>query len=532
MRRERWYGAGWWLIGWLAVAGARAQPVDLSFLQTRAEATGYEETTRYDELMGFLDVLDRASPRLHLTRFGYTTEGRALPLMVYGAPEGAGPGAVRRTGKTRVFVMANIHAGEVCGKEAMLMLLRSLAAGRYARWADSLVVMVAPIYNADGNERVNLFNRPRQHGPVGGMGQRPNAQGLDLNRDHVKLDSPEARSLVRLLNDYDPHVVVDLHTTNGTVHAYHLTYAPPLHPNTDAGIVALLRNVWLPEVTDIVREKYGWDFYYYGNLPSPGSERARGWYTFDHRPRFSTNYAGLRNRFAILSEAYAYATFEERVQATLRFVEEVLHFAYANATVIRKRTAAADAGVVVGRPLALTARPAPSAEPVEILLGAVAEEQNPYSGAVMLRRRDVRRPERMTEYGTFVPVETVPAPAAYVVPASLAAVRDRLQAHGIRFTVLGTERPATVERFRIDSVHVAERPYQNRHLRTLYGGYEPAETTLPAGALVVPVDQPLGRLAFTLLEPRSDDGLATWGLLDEALEGATYYPILRLPAGE
>ena len=99
-------------------------------------------------------------------------------------------------------------------------------------WPDSVVLLVAPIYNADGNERIRLDNRPRQNGPVGGMGQRPNAQDHDLNRDHMKLDAPESRSLVRLLRAYDPQVALDLHTTNGSRHAYHLTYAPPLHPAT------------------------------------------------------------------------------------------------------------------------------------------------------------------------------------------------------------------------------------------------------------------------------------------------------------
>ena len=51
--------------------------------------------------------------------------------------------------------------------------------------------------------------------------------------------------------------------------------------------------------------------------------------------------------------------------------------------------------------------------------------------------------------------------------------------------------------------------------------------TLPAGTVVVSVDQPLGRLAFMLLEPRSDDGLVNWNVLDEALEGAEVYPIVR-----
>jgi murein tripeptide amidase MpaA len=189
---------------------ARAQANDAALLLTRAERTDFRETTRYAEVVELAERLAAASPDIHLTTFGYTFEGRSLPLLVVGAPD-ASPESVRATGKTRVYLQGNIHAGEVCGKEALLMLLRRFAAGEYPSWTDSLVLLVAPIYNADGNERVRLVNRPRQHGPIGGMGQRPNAQGLDLNRDHTKLDSPEARSLVRMINDYDPHVLVDLH---------------------------------------------------------------------------------------------------------------------------------------------------------------------------------------------------------------------------------------------------------------------------------------------------------------------------------
>ncbi len=518
----------------LPPAAAGAQTVaDPAGLRTRPERTQFAETTRYEEVVAFLQALADASPRIHLTHFGYSFEGRPLPLAVLGA-EGADPEAVRAAGKTRVFVQANIHAGEVEGKEAMLLLLRSLAQGEHRSWTDSLVLLIAPIYNADGNERVNLTNRPLQHGPIGGMGQRPNAQGYDLNRDHMKLDSPEAHSLALLLQRYDPHVAVDLHTTNGTFHGYHLTYAPPLNPNTDSAIVRQLRERWLPAVTRAIREKHGWDFYYYGNVPSrespwaaePGAERA--WYTFDHRPRFNNNYVGLRNRFAILSEAFAYLTFEERVLATLRFVEEILDYAAANAGTIRRLTAEADARSIVGRSLAVRSRPERSAQPVEILLGEVREVRNPFSGEVMLRRLEVRRPERMPEYGTFTPTETERAPRAYLVPPELTGVVAKLEAHGVRFSRL--ERPETlqVEQFRIASSTQAEQPFQGHRERTLTGAYEAARRmTVPAGTIVVPVEQPLGRLAFYLLEPRSDDGLVNWDLLGEALEGAEFYPILR-----
>ena len=511
----------------LFASGARAQSNPLDQLQTRAEASGYEQTSRYQDVVAFLEGVARASEKIHLTHFGYSVEGRPLPLVVAGHLADATPGAVRRSGKTRVLVQANIHAGEVCGKEAALGLLRELAQGEHAAWLDSLVLLVAPIYNADGNERIRLYHRPRQHGPLGGMGQRANAQGYDLNRDHMKLDSPEARALVRLLNRYDPHVVVDLHTTNGTFHAYHLTYALPLNPNTDAGIVSFLREKWLPEVAQAVRQKHGWEFYYYGNLPWRGMPRERGWYTFDHRPRFNNNYVGLRNRFAILSEAYAYLTFEERIWATRVFVEEILDFARVHATVIRNLTAAADRRSVVGQELAVRAEHARSATEVEILLGEVEEERNPYTGKTMLRRKDVRLPERMPEFGTFRPTERVRAPRAYLVPAALGGVVELLQAHGVRLRALERATEMQVERFHIDSTRVAERTYQGHHAQTLFGHYQRIRETVPAGTWEVPLEQPLGRLLFYLLEPRSDDGLVAWGLLQEALKEAASYPILR-----
>jgi len=503
---------------------ASAQEGTFDLLLTRAERTDFRETTSYVEVVDLVERLAAQSPEVHLTTFGYTWEGRPLPLVVVGAPD-ATPESVKASGKTRVYVQGNIHGGEVCGKEALLMLLRRHTAGEYASWTDSLVLLIAPIYNADGNERVRLDNRPRQNGPLGGMGQRPNAQGLDLNRDHAKLDSPEARSLVRLMNEYDPHVVLDLHTTDGTRHAYHLTYSPPLHPNTPEAIDRYLRGQWLPELTARIKEKHGWDYYYYGNAQPRGGSPA--WVTFDHRPRFNNNYAGLRNRLGILSEAYAYASFEDRVRATLWFVEEALDFAMQRSGEIRRLVEQADGESVVGRRLAVRAVPRRSPE-VTILLGEVDETRHPLTGATVLRRRDVSNPVRMAEYGSFEPSETAIAPPAYYVLPESADAIERLEAHGVTVVRYASSRDVRAERFQLDSTSVAEREFQGHRERTVWGRWVPERTTLPAGSAFVSLDQPLGRLAFTLLEPRSDDGLVSWGLVDESIEEGRL-PILRTP---
>ena len=189
---------------------------------------------------------------------------------------------------------------------------------------------------------------------------------------------------MKLWNDYDPHVGFDLHTSDGSAHGYYLTYSPPLNPDTSPAIMKIMTDEWFPFVTKDMKAKHGWDSFYYGNAATPGGrgrrrprprragrgERRRGsrqrqrrrrqptgpreWRTFEHVPRFHNNYVGLRNRFALLSEAYAYATFEDRIKATNYFMEAALNFAHQNAARLKKAVADADKEKIVGAMLATT----------------------------------------------------------------------------------------------------------------------------------------------------------------------------------
>jgi hypothetical protein len=193
---------------------------------------------------------------------------------------------------------------------------------------------------------------------------------------------------------------------------------------------------------------------------------------------------------------------------------------------VRRVVAAADAADVTGRLLSLREE-FQRTDSVAILVGAVAEDRHPYTGERMLRRLEVRRPERMPQFQTFRPTETAVAPAFYYVPAALTKVIALLEAHGVRLERLARAEARTVERFTIDSQATAANEFQGHHERTLYGHWERAEVTLPESTVVVAVHQPLGRLAFTLLEPRSDDGVVDWNVLDDVLADAKSYPILR-----
>ncbi len=286
-----------------AASPAGSPPARRAWPLTRPEATNYTETSRYEDVVAFMRAMAAASSRIHLTTYGYTYEGRRMPLAVIGAP-GATPEDVRATGKTRIYIQGNIHAGEVEGKEAALRLLRSIAKGERTGWLQGVVLLINPIYNADGNERVNVRNRYSQFGPVGGMGQRANAQDLDLNRDNTKMETAEARSLAGLLTRYDPHIAIDLHTTNGSDHGFFLTYETSGNPNTSSGIARLVHDDLFPSVTQAVKAKHGWSYFYYGG-PSRQGERVWAGDADLYKPRYTQTYFGIRNRIGILSETYS-----------------------------------------------------------------------------------------------------------------------------------------------------------------------------------------------------------------------------------
>ena len=545
-----------------AQAPKRARAVASQQWLTRPELTDYAETSRYDDVIAYMKQMAAVSPQIHLTTYGYTYEGRPLPLAVIGAP-GTSPEQVLATKKTRVYIQANIHAGEVEGKEAVLWLLRSIARGERNEWLKTTVLLINPIYNADGNERVNVTNRGSQAGPVGGMGQRENAQGLDLNRDGTKMETAEARSMASLLTRYQPHVAMDLHTTDGSSNSgFNMTYETSLNPNNSKGTMSLLRDVLLPEVTKAIKTRHGSDWFYYGGVSGTGAERAWRSDAELAKPRYTSTYYGVRNMLGLLTETYSYASFKTRITETYWFLEEVLGYVAKNGERVRDVVATANQESIVGQQLAVRQQLVKAPELQKIVFAPTVSTRNPYVAdrPYRLRADGPVTSEMLPFFGTAQPTETSLAPRVWVIPGSagaaggaptaapalgggrgggggtptqrlIASVVDRLEAHGIRYTLTTHDITFTGERFKIASNALADREYQGTHkARTLTGAWEPTEQTMLAGSLIIPMDQPLARLAFILFDPRSDDGFMFWNILDPVLgmtPAPAYYPVLR-----
>jgi len=523
-----------------------------SDLRSRAERTDYKETSRYEDVLEFIGRLQQASDLVKVESFGKTEEGRSLPLVILSKPAITTPIEAHASGKPVVFVMANIHAGEVEGKEATQHLMRDVVAGPLASLLDKMILLIAPIYNADGNEKIAITNRSAQNGPEGGVGTRENTNRLDLNRDFMKLDSSEARSLVQnVFNRWDPQVVMDLHTTNGSYHGYALTYSPPLNPNTDSRIIAYAREKLLPKVTKTMKAKHNYRIYYYGNFFDPKDpgvgfrdeqpKEPKAWATFDQRPRFGTNYAGLRNRLAILSEAYSYLDFRARVDVTDKFVRTVLqHVAQnSNAIVSLIRDAdrmSTDTGLTAGNDegYGVSFELKPSAKPVEIFVGSVTRTLDPRTNRLRLQATDEARPVKMTEFGEFKTTRRLNPPAAYILRPDQKKIADVLIAHGIAVEVTKKDETLDVEQYVVREITKAQRVFQGHREVSLKVEKSESKAQFPAGSFVISLRQPKAALIFYLLEPESDDGLATWNYFDAELEqkgeesSQSVFPVYRL----
>lgn len=506
-------------------------------LRTVAEKTDYHSTARHADVVTLLDAIAAQHPdKARRASLGQTEEGRDIPMLIVADPPVADAGQARaareKDHRIVVLAIADIHAGEVCGKEALPMLARDMleqpselgTPGLLKR----LIFVIVPIYNADGNERFSKLNRPGQVGPDE-MGIRENSKGLDLNRDFIKLESKEGKALVGAFVAWDPEVFIDCHTTDGSYHRFLMTYAGAKNPAGDPAINAWSRETFFPDVTKVLKAKHHIDSFWYGSFEGGFSDAPRGhtrWETFPAEGRYGTTYAGMRNRVSALSEAYAYAPFKERVLGTYDFVLELLREAGANATTIRRLCRDADArGVTLGEsgagdiPIRSEARHWPD----DVTILGYTEPM--VDGHV---QRGEPTEYRVKLWDRFEPTLSVKRPFAYAMPPECEKIAAKLREHGIRVLRATAAVEAKTQAYIIDKAQKASGEYQGHLLMRVDATATPGTSTIAKGWYIVPMNQPLGSLAGYMLEPACEDGLATWNYFDKWLNVGGKFPVLRV----
>jgi dipeptidyl-peptidase-4 len=502
-----------------AVSSSMAQEIPDALL-TVAERSKFQATSKHAEVVTLCEQLAKASPRIKLVaEAGTTKEGRKQPLLILADPPVSTPAEANKTGKVIVMAFANIHAGEVDGKEGVLMLARELGLATSHPLFKNVVFLVYPNLNADGNDRFKLDNRPGQDGPAEGMGIRRSADGLDLNRDFVTLDSPEVRCLVKLFDQWNPHIIVDMHTTNGSYHRHTITYDVNKHPTSDAALIELANDKMIPELNKSL-EKRGWLGFYYGNF----NRDRTVWSTYGFEPRFSTQYCALRQRIGILSESYSYASYKDRVLASRDFVYSILDYAAKHrAEVIKTLQEVEDRQRTGEHTIALKTKE--YAKPQRYTVQGYAEKEE--NGK---RVRTQEPKEYAVSYiGWAEATLSVKRPVGYLIPVKYASALENLKRHGIAMEPAAAGE-FVVEAYTVKSFQHSQSEFQKHLLlATMETSVASAKRTVSAQEyMLVKCSQPLGNLASYLLEPHAKDGLAVWNYFDAGLKVGEEFPVLRV----
>lgn len=487
---------------------------------TPAERMRFETTPNYAQTRAWLEKLVAASPLLTIEAFGTTAEGREMYFVL--ASKGG-------TGKPVLLAQAGIHAGEIDGKDAGLMLLRDIAFGGKAALLDKADLVFVPIFNIDGHERSSAWSRPNQRGPRE-MGWRTNAQNLNLNRDYLKADTPEMRAMLSLIRRIDPALYLDLHVTDGTDYQYDITYAFAGWRGHYARSKAIGR--WMDErlrpAMDRALERGG----HVPGLYVDALDNRNPWKGIAHNPdtpRFSTGWGDHARVPTVLLEAHSLKPYRQRVLGTYVFLEEALRLVGVDGA----RLKAAIASDRAERPRDMVVTWKPLEKPLyEVRFKGMAYETYRSAASGRHELRWLGRPDTRTMpvFGQ-APDKRVALPKAWWVPASAPEAIERLRAQGVRYEKIGTPRTMTLDMVRLTDPKLG-RASEGRVPMTV-AGYAHADrrVTMPAGSVRVPADQPLGLIAAAMLEPENPDSLLAWNLFPgiltrtEYIEGYAIAPI-------
>src|SRR5512133_3108537 len=289
-------------------------------------------TPTYDELISMYKSLDDQYDNALLVENGKTDAGKRLHIFIIDNDRKFKPSEVKKQGKLVLLINNGIHPGESCGIDASLQFASDLLSGEstYARYLDNLVVCIVPVYNIDGMMNRSRYNRANQNGPEE-QGFRANARNLDLNRDFVKADSRNAKSLIELFHEWEPDIFIDTHVRDGADYQYPMTLIAPFPQNIGPSLSDYLHDKMVPALFEKMKDE-GSEMIPYvetrGETPESGIE------LFPDLPRFASGYATLFNTIAFVTEAHMLKPYPVQVKATNQFLSAALEYSSLHATEI------------------------------------------------------------------------------------------------------------------------------------------------------------------------------------------------------
>jgi murein tripeptide amidase MpaA len=482
------------------------------------ESPDYESTLKY--FQKFVDI----SPYVKIKTIGLTPQGRELKVIIVSKDKAFAPEQAKKTGKAIVLIQNGIHPGEVEGKDACMLLLREILITKEKQsLLDNTILLIIPVLNIDGHERISPFNRPNQNGPKK-MGWRTNALNLNLNRDYLKADSPEIRSFLKLFNDWLPDFMIDNHTTNGADYQYHVTYGIETHQNIDRGLISWIDKKYLPHLLNNV-EADGFIIGPYMEFKAGTIES--GIVDLPAPPRLSHGYCATQNRICLLVETHSLKPFANRVFSTKSMMEHSINFVNNNYKELISLNKQADKETVKYYLSAKKKFPL-------VLKGNGKFDKYLFKGFEWYDEYSELTGSTVRKY-TNKPVEIeipifnkansekkINVPVAYLIPQQFSEIIEVLKTHQIKFNVLKSAKSIKVEKYRFEDVRFAPSPYEGRQLPSFKCTPFIENVEVEAGTLIIYTNQRQLRVIVNLLEPEAPDSFVNWGFFNAFFERKEY----------
>lgn len=478
----------------------------------------------YDNTLKYFQKFVDKTPFVKIKTIGITPQGRELKIVIVSKDRAFTPELAKKTGKAIVLIQNGIHPGEIEGKDACMLLLREILIIKEKQsLLDNTILLIIPVLNTDGHERLSPFNRPNQNGPKK-MGWRTNALNLNLNRDYLKADSPEIRSFLKLFNDWLPDFMIDNHTTNGADYQYHVTYGIETHQNIDKDLVSWIEKKYLPSLLNKVEED-GFIVGPYMEFKSGTIES--GILDLPAPPRLSHGYCAAQNRVCLLVETHSLKPFANRVYSTKSMMEHTLKFLNDNYKEIVSLNRNADKQTIKNYlsdkkkfPLVLSG----NGKFDKFLFKGFEwyDEHSEISGYTVRKYTNKPIEIEIPIFNKANSLKKVTVPAAYIVPSQFSNVIDVIKSHQIKFNTLNIPKRLRVEKYRFTNVNFAPRPYEGRQLPAFNIECFSEACNVPAGSLIIYTNQRQLRVIVNLLEPEAPDSFVNWGFFNAFFERKEY----------
>ncbi len=475
-------------------------------LATTSQLLSQSVMTTYAELQEKIQLLDQSSDLLNNELIGTTTQGRNVAAMkfsktVFGTD----------ASKIKVLIFAQQHGNEQSGKEAALLLADWLLQTENSDLLDKMDVALIPQMNPDGSE----------------INQRRNANGADLNRNHLVLSEPETQALHRFFDKYLFEVTLDVHEYSPYGEAwqqygYRKNTAVALGNCTNPNVVAALRTFSEQEVLPFIMNRLnGMDYssfvYCPGGPPDQDYFRHSTFDINDGRQSF-----GIQQSLSFIQEGMnGLDTFEEnlpfRAQSQMEGMKSLLLFVAQNKEIIRRTVANERAQLLQPQPGLRVSLQAKHIGNGSILALPLFSYRTSHDTVVMVE--DYRPVVQ-----SFTDVEQ---PLGYLIPKNQPALLDWAERQALPHENFTLRNDLHIEQYyvhNIDSIDfedelVADAIVERRAISPDFKADD---------YVFYPCNHLKGKMMVMALEPKSMLGLVTYPDFRSLLKAETFYPVLRV----